>query len=162
MRRYTVRHHRRKTRLDTTIKDPGISPMRGRTTLPHRLLWNHHSGHLRRYRGEHIMSLRGHTSDHCFRELALSLIILRGPLATSGITGEADTPTATAEMKRQERAQPCKICKNSFKQTKKHHCNNDDQGATQGRKPHVDKTVIPKGGLRHGPSITFQKKTKGM
>ena len=33
--------------------------------------------------GDHIMSLRGYTADHRFRELALSLVVTRGPLVSS-------------------------------------------------------------------------------
>merc|ERR1712115_482872 len=33
--------------------------------------------------GDHIMSLRGYTADHRFRELALSMVVTRGPLFSS-------------------------------------------------------------------------------
>ena len=89
---------------------------------------------------EHIMSLRGYTADHRFRDLALPLIILRGPLATSGMTGGTPTPPWTAETMHQERGRVCKICK-KIPRTRKHVCPAYDQGATKAKAPRKQESL---------------------
>ena len=65
--------------------------------------------------GDHIMSLRGHTADHRFRELALSLVVTRGPLVSSKAINQLgrkqtttclphSAPSRTEEGRRAERS----------------------------------------------------------
>ena len=82
--------------------------------------------------GDHIMNLRGYTADHRFRELALSLVVTRGPLLSSRAINQLEkrqksfcqpysTLAKTEERRRMDKIPPfsqrtrerevCTICK---------------------------------------------------
>ena len=86
--------------------------------------------------GEHIMILRGHTSDTHFREMALSLIMSRcsnhrGPVATSGVTDRHTSFTRAAERRlRQGNIPLCRECRVTLEQSgdqRGHHCHEHNQ-----------------------------------